>query len=104
MKTLLTVFLTLCASAAFAQSSTTYCQPMGMMTNCSTIGGGNTTIMPLGNGMSTWSNSQGQSGTIMTPSMPLNAPQAPLPPMAPAPYSQPQPLGRSCLPSQPWCR
>lgn len=102
MKTLSVFFMTLCASVAFAQNSTTYCQPMGMMTNCSTIGGGTTTIMPLGNGMSTWSNSQGQSGTIMTPSAPLNAPQ---PPMVPSvqPYQQPM-LAPPCQPWQRSCR
>lgn len=74
MKTLITacfLFVTSTALAQFTPNETTMCNPMGIGTNCSNSQGQSMQITPMGNGMSMWSNSQGQSGTIMQPAPPV---------------------------------
>ena len=91
MKTLLTTCFLLVTSSALAQftpGETTFCNPMGIGTNCSNSQGQSMQITPMGNGMSMWSNSQGQSGAIMQPAPPV---QFTAPPM-PAIRYEPEPI------------
>lgn len=84
MKPLLIVcflFVTSTALAQFTPNETTMCNPMGIGTNCSNSQGQSMQITPMGNGMSMWSNSQGQSGTIMQPAPPVHFPGTSTQPM-----------------------
>ena len=80
-------------SFAFAQN-TIFCNPIGSMTACTDSRGNTTTITPLGAGMSAWSNTHGQGGTIVQP---LPVPTTPTP-VAPPVLSPPSP------PVLPWLR
>lgn len=84
MKTVLLMVGLVCmarlAQAQFIPNETTYCNPFGTGTMCSNSQG-STMISPLGPSTSIWSNSQGQSGTIIQP--------VPIQPMVSPGYPQP---------------
>jgi hypothetical protein len=87
MKTLLTLCVVLMAGHVSAQTIT--CMPMGQSTNCYGSQGQSTTITPMGSGLYSYSQSNGNMGTIYTP--PAMQPVQPMQPYQP--YQTPvQPL------------
>lgn len=77
MRAMLTAVLVFCASQAVAQTIT--CLPMGQSTACYNGQGGSTIITPMGSGLYSYGNSNGQMGTIYTPPTPTPMPFTPLP-------------------------
>ncbi len=85
MKSLLTACFLLVASAVSAQTIT--CMPMGQSTNCYGSQGQSTTITPMGSGLYSYSQANGNMGTIYTPTA-----MQPVQPMQPyQPYQTPVP-------------